>query len=66
MLRNKPVFNYDLEECNQLFKKGVNPIGCGKNDKTGNVYHVFIADNKYFNTLKSLHLENTENHRTVF
>ena len=58
MLRNKPVYNYDVEQCNQLLKKGAKCIGCGTNDKTGNVYHVFIADNKYFNTLKYLLSEN--------
>ena len=52
MLAKKPIYNYDLEQCNQLFKKGVNPIGCGTNDKTGKVFHVFIASKKYFEMLK--------------
>ena len=30
----KPIYNYNLEQCNKLFKKGVRPIGIGRNDKT--------------------------------
>lgn len=28
MLTKKPIYNYDINQCNSLFKKGVNPIGC--------------------------------------
>lgn len=28
-------YNYDLEECNWMFKHGVQPIGCGMHDITG-------------------------------
>ena len=45
----------------QLFKKGVNPIGCGTNDKTGKVFHVFIASKKYFEMLKLIEYEQSEN-----
>lgn len=57
MLRNKPVYNYDIEQCNQLFKRNVNPIGCGINDKTGRVFHVFIANKKYFDMVKLINYE---------
>ena len=29
MLKTKPVYNYDLDQCNALFKKGIFPIGIG-------------------------------------
>ena len=54
MLRTKPVFNYDIEECNLLFKDGVFPIGCGTGDKDGRVFHVFIANRQYFDVLKQI------------
>ena len=57
MLKNKPVYNYDIEQCNQLFKRGINPIGCGTNDKTGNVFHVFVASKKYFDMVKLINYE---------
>lgn len=57
MLKSKPVYNYDIEQCNQLFKKGIKPIGCGINDKTGNVFHVFIASKKYFDMVKLVNFE---------
>ena len=44
----KPIYNYDLQECNLLFKKGIHPIGCGVGDKDGRVFHVFMADRRYF------------------
>lgn len=59
MLRNKPIYNYNIEQCNQLFKKGVNPIGCGIGDKDGRVYMVFIASKKYFEMLKLIEYENS-------
>ncbi len=31
----KPIYNYDLKECNLLFKKGIYPIGCGVGDRDG-------------------------------
>ena len=61
VIENKPVFNYDIEQCNRLFKKGVMPIGVGTNNRSGNVYHVFRANRKYFDTLKLLEYEDTEN-----
>ncbi len=36
----KPIYNYDLKECNLLFKKGIHPIGCGVGDKDGRVFVV--------------------------
>lgn len=60
MLKNKPVYNYDIEECNQLFKKGIFPIGCGIGDKDGRVFHVFAASRKYFDMVKLIHYEMNE------
>lgn len=40
-------YNYDLDQCNGLFKHGVKPIGCGKHDKTGNTFIVFLVNRKY-------------------
>lgn len=36
------AYNYDIDECNQLFKRGVFPIGCGRHDKTGNTFIIFM------------------------
>lgn len=48
----KAIYNYNLEECNQLFKVGVLPIGCGRNNKTGNVFLVFSPRPRYYDGLK--------------
>ena len=40
-------YNYDLRECDWLFKQGVKPIGCGKHDKTGNVFVIFLVNKRY-------------------
>lgn len=37
-------YNYDLEQCNWMFKHGVKPVGCGKHDKTGNTFIVFLVN----------------------
>ena len=50
----KPIYNYNLEQCNKLFKKGVRPIGIGRNDKTGNIFVVFRAKSKYFDMLSAV------------
>ena len=57
----KPIYNYDLQECNLLFKKGIHPIGCGIGDRDGRVYHVFMADRRYFDAVKLIQYENAEN-----
>ena len=44
---NNLHYNYDLEECDWLFKHGVKPIGCGKHDKPGNTYIVFLVNKRY-------------------
>lgn len=49
-------YNYDLEECNWMFKHGVKPIGCGKHDKTGNPFIVFLV-NKRYKELESIYKE---------
>jgi len=40
-------YNYDLEQCNWLFKQGVRPCGCGTNNKTGNTFIVFSISEQY-------------------
>ncbi len=67
MSNKKYAYNYDIEECNQLFKRGVFPIGCGRHDKTGNVFHVFCADGKYLKVLEDIRIlrsQSNENNRT--
>ena len=67
MSSKKYTYNYDIEECNQLFKRGVFPIGCGKHDKTGNVFHVFCVNSRYVKVLDDIRLlasQGTENNRT--
>ncbi len=67
MSNKKYAYNYDIEECNQLFKRGVFPIGCGRHDKTGNVFHVFCADGRYLKVLEDIRILRTqsiENNRT--
>lgn len=54
MSNKKYAYNYDIEECNQLFKRGVFPIGCGKHDKTGNVFLVFRSDRRYLKVLEDV------------
>ena len=61
MMKTKPVYNYDLEQVNALFKRGVFPIGIGVNNKTGNTYVVFKANMRYFDTLKLIEFEQKEN-----
>ena len=45
---------------NLLFKKGIQPIGCGVGDKDGRVFHVFMADRRYFDTVRLIQYENAE------
>lgn len=59
--------NYDLEECNWMFKQRVHPIGCGRHDKTGNVFHVFCVNARYLKVLEDIRFlmaQGTENNRT--
>lgn len=67
MNSKKYAYNYDIEECNQLFKRGIFPIGCGRHDKTGNVFHVFCANGRYSKVLKDIRLlraQDIQNNRT--
>lgn len=57
----KPVYNYNLDECNKLFKLGIPPIGIGTSDKTGNAYVVFRANMRYFDALKQIQQEQEDN-----
>lgn len=66
MGNKKYTYNYDIEECNQLFKRGIFPIGCGKHDKTGNVFHVFCVNSRYLKVLDDIRLlasQGTEKNR---
>ena len=49
----KPIYNYDLKECNLLFKKGIHPIGCGIGDSDGRVimflWQIAILNGMYSN-----------------
>ena len=60
MMKTKPIYNYDLDQCNALFKKGVFPIGIGSNNKTGGIYVVFKANARYFDTVKLVEYEKNE------
>ena len=40
-------YNYDSVQCNWMFKHGVKPVGCGKHDKTGNTFIVFLVNRRY-------------------
>lgn len=40
-------YNYDLEMCNWMFKHKVRPVGCGKHDKTGNTFIIFLINKRY-------------------
>ncbi len=65
MSNKKYAYNY--EECNQLFKRGVFPIGCGKHNKTGNVFLVFCVSSRYLKVLNDIRFINSqgaENNRT--
>ena len=56
----KPIYNYDLEESNLLFKRNIRPIGCGIGDKDGRPYIVFMANRQYFDALNLIRLERDE------
>lgn len=64
MSNKKYVYNYDIEECNQLFKRGVFPIECGKHDKTGNVFCVNSRYLKVLEDIRFLMAQGIENNRT--
>lgn len=42
---SKPVYNYDIEQCNRLFKKGIVPIGVGTNNNSGKEDIIVFAKN---------------------
>ena len=65
MMKTKPVYNYDLDQVNALFKRGVFPIGIGVNNKTGNTYVVFKANMRYFDTLKLIEYEEKEKEQKI-
>ncbi len=67
MSNKKYAYNYDIEECNQLFKRGVFPIGCGRHDKTWKVFLVFRVDGRYLKVLGDIRFlmsQSNENNRT--
>ena len=61
MNKKKVIYNYNIEQSNQLIKKGMFPIGCGINPKTGGFFLVFSGTTGYFNTLDLIALENKQN-----
>lgn len=58
MNKRKVIYNYNIEQSNQLIKKGMFPIGCGINPKSGGFFLVFYGTQGYFNTLDLIALEN--------
>lgn len=61
LMRNKKIlYNYNIEQSNQLIKKGMSPIGCGINPKTGGFFLVFYGTKGYYNTLDLIALENKQ------
>lgn len=60
MYNKKIIYNYNIEQSNQLIKKGMSPIGCGINPKSGGFFLVFHGTPGYFNTLDLIALENEQ------
>ena len=60
MNKKKVIYNYNIEQSNQLIKKGMFPIGCGINPKSGGFFLVFYGTQGYFNTLDLIALENKQ------
>lgn len=60
MNKRKVICNYNIEQSNQLIKKGMFPIGCGINPKTGGFFLVFLGTQGYYNTLDLIALENKQ------
>ena len=50
MNKKKVIYNYNIEQSNQLIKKGMFPIGCGINPKSGGFFLVFYGTKGYYNT----------------
>ena len=61
----KPVYNYNIDECNKLFKLGIPPIGIGTNDKTQSIYVVFRANKRYFEALKTIQNHHSGNNDKI-
>lgn len=61
MSKKRVIYNYNIEQSNQLIKKGMFPIGCGINPKSGGFFLVFSGTQGYFNTLDLIALENKQN-----
>ena len=64
MNKKKVIYNYNVEQSNQLIKKGMSPIGCGINPKTGGFFLVFYGTKGYYNTLDLIALENKQKEHT--
>ena len=60
MSKKKVIYNYNIEQSNQLIKKGMFPIGCGINPKSGGFFLVFSGTSGYFNTLDLIALESKQ------
>lgn len=64
MNKKKVIYNYNIEQSNRLIKKGMFPIGCGINPKTGGFFLVFSGTQGYFNTLDLIALEGKQKEQT--
>ena len=64
MNKRKVIYNYNIEQSNQLIKKGMFPIGCGINPKTAGFFLVFSGTQGYFNTLDLIALEGKQKEQT--
>lgn len=64
MNKKKVIYNYNIEQSNQLIKKGMFPIGCGINPKSGGFFLVFSGTQGYFNTLDLIALEGKQKEQT--
>ena len=64
MGKKKVIYNYNIEQSNQLIKKGIFPIGCGINPKSERFFLVFFGMPGYFNTLDLIMLQSKQNQQT--
>ncbi len=64
MDKKKVIYNYNIEQSNQLIKKGMFPIGCGINPKSGGFFLVFSGTQGYYNTLDLIALESKQKEQT--
>ena len=51
-MSNNVHYNFDLEQCNWLFKQGIHGIGVGKHEVTQNPVICFQVSKKYKDACK--------------